>query len=93
MGAGQSVSELDNREGRRERGMGRRLSPDRQAPLKTCAKKKDADRYEATSRVEVMHGTHTADSASVTIAEAGKRWIKCAQCRLERSTRNEAHLK
>ena len=24
--------------------------------LKTFAKKKDADRYEATSRVEVMHG-------------------------------------
>ena len=64
--------------------------------LKTCVKKKDADRYEATSRVEVMHGTHTADSASVTTAEAGKRWIESARnAGLERSTveQYEAHLK
>src|SRR5271167_531084 len=64
--------------------------------LKTCAKKKDADRYEATSRFEVMHGTHTAENASVTIAEAGKRWIEPARnAGLERSTleQYEAHLK
>jgi integrase len=64
--------------------------------LKTCAKKKDADRYAATSRVEVMEGTHTAERASVTVAEAGKLWIDSARnAGLERSTveQYEAHLK
>ena len=47
--------------------------------LKTFDKKKDADTFAASSRVEVIEGTHVADSASVTVAEAGDLWIKSAE--------------
>ena len=40
--------------------------------LETFTKKKAADDNAATANVEVRTGVHTADSASVTIAEAGK---------------------
>src|ERR1700722_3462960 len=42
-----------------------------QRRLKTFARKKDADAFAATAKVEIRSGIHTADSASVTIAEAG----------------------
>jgi integrase len=35
--------------------------------LKTFEKKKPADAFAASSRVEVIEGTHVADSASVTV--------------------------
>jgi integrase len=55
--------------------------------LKAFAKKKDATNFAATANVEVRAGTHTADSASITIAEAGKLWIaKGEESGLERST-------
>jgi integrase len=55
--------------------------------LKTFAKKKDATAFEATANVEVRAGVHTADSASVTIAEAGRLWIATGeQNGLERAT-------
>ncbi len=55
--------------------------------LKTFDKKKDADAFAAKASVEVREGIHTADSASITIAEAGKRWIAAAEASgLERST-------
>jgi integrase len=55
--------------------------------LKTFAKKKDATAFEATASVEVRAGVHTADSASITIAEAGKLWIATGeQSGLERTT-------
>ncbi len=55
--------------------------------LKTFAKKKDATAFEATANVEVRAGVHTADSASKTIAEAGKLWIATGeQNGLERAT-------
>ena len=47
--------------------------------LKTFAKKKDAVNFEATANVEIRAGVHTADSASVTVAAAGKRWIDTAE--------------
>ena len=47
--------------------------------LKTFVKKKDADSFAATANVEVRAGVHTADSASKTIAEAGKLWIETGE--------------
>ncbi|WP_156418208.1 tyrosine-type recombinase/integrase, partial [Aureimonas sp. D3] len=44
--------------------------------LKTFKLKKQADQFAATASVEVRQGTHVADSASATIEEAGKLWIK-----------------
>ena len=55
--------------------------------LKTFAKKKAADNFAATANVEIRAGVHTADSASMTIAEAGKLWIETGeQAGLERTT-------
>jgi integrase len=55
--------------------------------LRTFAKKKDATAFAATASVEVRAGVHTADSASITIAEAGKLWIATGeQNGLERAT-------
>jgi integrase len=55
--------------------------------LKTFEKKKQADAFATTMRVEVRDGTHTPDSASVSVTEAGKLWIATAtQNGLERST-------
>jgi integrase len=55
--------------------------------LKTFKRKKDADAFEDKASVEVKEGTHVADSASITVAEAGKLWIdKARQDELERTT-------
>jgi len=55
--------------------------------LKTFAKKKAADNFQATANVEVRAGIHTADSESITLAEAGKLWIEtCERSALERAT-------
>jgi integrase len=55
--------------------------------LKTFAKKKVADNFAATANVEIRAGVHTADSASVTVGEAGKLWIETAERDgLERTT-------
>jgi integrase len=55
--------------------------------LKTFTKKKAADNYAATANVEIRAGVHTADSASITISEAGKLWIETGEARgLERAT-------
>jgi integrase len=55
--------------------------------LKTFAKKKAADNFAATANVEIRAGIHTPDSASLTIAEAGKRWIEtCERNGLEPAT-------
>jgi integrase len=64
--------------------------------LKTFMKKKAADAYAATANVEIRAGLHTADSASITVAEAGKRWIETGeQAGLERATLDayRQHLK
>ena len=44
--------------------------------IHTFARKKDADDYQATVKVDVRQGTHTAPSKSVTVAEAADGWIK-----------------
>ena len=55
--------------------------------IKTFARKRDADAYHANVAVEVRAGTHTADSKSLTITEAGRRWIESGEAAgLERTT-------
>jgi integrase len=55
--------------------------------IKTFAKKKEADEFAATARVEVRHGIHTPSSKSITVAEAGKLWLATAEKnKLERTT-------
>ena len=55
--------------------------------IKTFAKKKEADEFAATARVEVRHGIHTPSSKSITVAEAGKLWLASAEKNnLERTT-------
>ena len=44
--------------------------------IETFARKKDADAYHATVRVDVSKGAHTAPSKSITVAEAAESWIK-----------------
>jgi len=64
--------------------------------LKTFERKKDADAYEAQVSVDVGKGIHIAPSKSVTVAEAGDRWIKaCEADELERATINnyKQHLR
>jgi integrase len=39
---------------------------------KQFARKKDADKWLVTARHEVTQGTHVADSASITVAQAGE---------------------
>jgi integrase len=59
----------------------------RKRHIKTFTKKKAADAYHATVAVEVREGRHTADSDSITVAEAGKHWIKTGETNsLERTT-------
>src|ERR1700719_4445909 len=55
--------------------------------LKTFERKKDADGFSATAKVEINVGIHTADSSSITVAEAGERWLAaCVNAGLERTT-------
>jgi integrase len=54
---------------------------------KTFDRKKNADSFDTTARNEVRLGVHTADSASITVGEAGDRWLAaCTSARLERTT-------
>jgi len=56
--------------------------------LKTFARKKDADAWwKAKAAPEIHAGTHTADSASITVAEAAENWIAYVELEgRERST-------
>ena len=55
--------------------------------LKTFAKKKDADQFAATAKVEVREGIHVADRETVTVAKAGELWVATSEAaELERST-------
>lgn len=55
--------------------------------LKTFAKKKDADEYEAATKVAIRRGEHVAESATVTVKEAGEKWIESGEAAgLERTT-------
>jgi integrase len=44
--------------------------------LKTFERKKDADAYHATVRVDVEKGVHTAPNRSITVASAAADWIR-----------------
>jgi integrase len=58
-----------------------------QRHIKTFARKKDAEHYQAETMVGVRRGTHTADSTSMTVADAAKLWLATAEGNgLERST-------
>ena len=58
--------------------------------LKTFGKKKEADAFAATASVEVRDGVHVADSATITLAEAGKLWLKSGDSAgLERTTMDQ----
>lgn len=60
---------------------------DRVRHIKTFDRKKDADAYLTTVSHEVMEGTHTAPSTSITVGQAAEAWIDaCNRNRLERST-------
>jgi integrase len=55
--------------------------------VKTFARKKDADAYHARVTVDVSAGTHTAESRSIAVAEAGRLWIASGEAaKLERTT-------
>jgi integrase len=55
--------------------------------IETFERKKDADEYQATVKVEVRKGTHVAPSKSPTVAEAADTWLKEAKARnIERTT-------
>jgi integrase len=58
--------------------------------IKTFKKKKAADAEHARVTVDVDSGIHTPDSKSITIKEAGERWIKAGEDNdLERATLDE----
>ncbi|MCL6707444.1 site-specific integrase [Pseudomonas sp. R2.Fl] len=64
--------------------------------LRTFRLKKEADAFAATAKVEIRDGVHVADSASASVEEAGKLWIKSARAAgLERATIEdyERHLR
>src|SRR6516165_11186868 len=52
--------------------------------IKTFDRKKDADDYRATVKVDIKAGVHT--SGKHTVAEAGAKWITDAEDRLEPAT-------
>lgn len=55
--------------------------------IQTFSRKKEADEYHATVKVDVRHGVHSAPSKSVTVAEAAESWIKRVEAEgRERST-------
>lgn len=63
---------------------------------KQFSRKKDAEAFETRARHEVQQGTHTADSQSITIEQAGENWIARGEREgLEQSTLDpyRQHLK
>jgi integrase len=52
--------------------------------IKTFERKKDADEYRASVKVDIKAGVHT--SSTITVAEAGVKWIVDAGDRLEPAT-------
>ena len=55
--------------------------------LKSFERKKSADSFDTTAKNEVRAGIHTPDSTSITVGEAGDRWIAaCESAGLERTT-------
>lgn len=64
--------------------------------LKTFGRKKEADAFSATARVEVQAGIHVADNATITVERAGALWLASGAAQgLERTTLDQRrqHLK
>ena len=55
--------------------------------LKTFDRKKDADAYHASVKVDVKAGIHT--TSKTTVIQAGEKWIADAEGRLERRDRQD----
>lgn len=53
----------------------------RKRRLRTFDRKQDAEKFEATTRIEISKGIHVADRDSITVKEAGDMWL--AECRAE----------
>jgi integrase len=47
--------------------------------IRTFARKKDADAFRDTVGVDVRTGTHTAPSKSITVREAGAKWLETGE--------------
>src|SRR4051812_27371153 len=61
--------------------------------IRTFSRKKDADVFIAKAKVEVSEGTHVAYSKSVSVKEAGEKWIfTCKDSGLEKSTTESYQL-
>jgi integrase len=55
--------------------------------IKSFDRKRDADAYHASVATDLKSGVHVPDSQSITVAEAGRLWLKsCEAAGLERST-------
>jgi integrase len=55
--------------------------------IQTFSRKKDADEYHSTVKVDVRQGIHTPQNKSVTVAQAAEDWIKYIELEgRERST-------
>jgi integrase len=55
--------------------------------IRTFRRRKDADDFEVSTKLEIRAGVHTPDSASVTVGAAAAKWIETAiGAGLERST-------
>ena len=55
--------------------------------IRTFARRKDAEDYQATVKVDIQRGVHTAPSKSVTVTEAADDWLKFSKGEgLERAT-------
>ena len=54
--------------------------------IATFERKRDADSYERETKVSVGKGTHTAPSASPTVAEAAAGWIKSVELEAREAT-------
>jgi hypothetical protein len=55
--------------------------------LKTFEKKRDAEDFATTARLQISEGTHVAERETVSVAVAGEQWLKsCEAAELERTT-------
>jgi integrase len=55
--------------------------------MKNFERKRDADVFQARVSIDLRSGLHVPDSQSVTVAEAGRFWLKsCEGAELERAT-------
>jgi integrase len=59
----------------------------RKRRLRTFERKSDAEHFAANTRIEIGKGIHVADSASITVKQAGQMWLEeCEAEHLERTT-------